>query len=167
MYLPEAPLHTTSVTPFGRQGRRKEWKNSNMRWTWGPGDCNHIPPRKDWNGSYYIGAVRASELHDLLNCHHRTYGKGIHVPVGDILKLKAKRVLCEDQVPVLSTWWIAQFLQNNNDMETFQTACALNLRDLHSSTAWLVTIPIQNEIVFWDTRFFLLDIETNKPEILG
>ena len=43
---------------------------------------------KNWNESCYTGATRASELHDHLSRHHRTPGKDVHMPVGDMLKVE-------------------------------------------------------------------------------
>ena len=33
-------------------------------------------------------AKKASGLHNLLNRHHMTNGEGLHIPVGDILKVE-------------------------------------------------------------------------------
>ena len=48
-------------------------------------DCHNRPERKllHW-------AKKASELKDLLSCHHRADGKGAHMPVGDILKEESR-----------------------------------------------------------------------------
>ena len=35
-------------------------------------------------------AERASELHNPLSCHHRTSGKGTHIPVDDISKVEGR-----------------------------------------------------------------------------
>ena len=43
---------------------------------------------KDQNKRYYTGAAGASEFHDLLSHHHRAYGKGIQMPVGNILQVE-------------------------------------------------------------------------------
>ena len=51
--------------------------------------------------SYYIEAKRAAELNDLLNCHHKTDGKGAHMPVGDILKLKGRETTLRRPCPHL------------------------------------------------------------------
>ena len=34
--------------------------------------------------SYYVNALRASELHNLLCCHHRVDEEGVDIPVSDI-----------------------------------------------------------------------------------
>ena len=39
---------------------------------------------RDWNKSYYTGAIKASKLHDLLSLHHKADRKGIHITTGDI-----------------------------------------------------------------------------------
>ena len=62
--------------------------NHHMHWTWGPDKRYHRPARKELNESYYTGEARASELHDLLNCHNRPDGEGIHMPVGEISKVE-------------------------------------------------------------------------------
>ena len=33
--------------------------------------------------------LRSSELHDLLSCHHKANGNGIHIPMGNIPKIKS------------------------------------------------------------------------------
>ena len=40
------------------------------------------------NYSYCTRAERASELHDLVNYHHRVDGEDVHVPLGDISKVQ-------------------------------------------------------------------------------
>ena len=55
--------------------------------TW-TGHGGQKPEISDRNGSYYNEATRASEFHDLLSCHHRPDGEGIHMPVGDISKVE-------------------------------------------------------------------------------
>ena len=120
-----------------KSGRRNSSQETSiMRWTWGPDDCNNIPPWKGWNGSYFTRAKRTSELHDLLSRQHRLNREGIQVPVGDISKGDGWRVNWEDQVPAFSTWCTAQFLLNSNDIAAFQIVCALSpwpsLRALHS-----------------------------------
>ena len=46
------------------------------------------PSQKTDTGSYYTGAKRVSGLHNLLSCHHRSNGKGVQVPVGDISRVE-------------------------------------------------------------------------------
>ena len=41
-----------------------------------------------WSESYYTWATRASELHNLLGRYARTDGGGVHMLVGDILKVE-------------------------------------------------------------------------------
>ena len=48
--------------------------------------CTHIAV-KNQNQSNYTKATGASRLHDLLRCHHRPNGKGVHMPVGEDRKL--------------------------------------------------------------------------------
>ena len=59
---------------------------------------------KDRNVSYYTGDAGVNELQDFLSCHHRTDGNGVHMPVSDISKRKAEKVLWEDQVLAFNTW---------------------------------------------------------------
>ena len=44
--------------------------------------------KNDWTRFTAPVDLRASELHDLLSCHHRFYGKGIHIPVSDVSQIK-------------------------------------------------------------------------------
>ena len=45
---------------------------------------------KDRNESYYTEAIRASKQHNLMNCHQRANGRGVHMPVGDIPKVEGR-----------------------------------------------------------------------------
>ena len=54
----------------------------------GSRDCTSHTTMKDKNKGYYTKAKKASELHDLLSCHHRADRKGVHMPVGDISEVE-------------------------------------------------------------------------------
>ena len=93
MYQSKTRWCTASVTPFGlRKKKRVEEaegeETSITHWAWGPDDCNRRPLWKTRMGSYYTGATRINELHDLLSRHHRPNGEGIQIPVSDISKVK-------------------------------------------------------------------------------
>ena len=45
--------------------------------------CTYTAMR-NWNKSYYTGAIKASKLHILLSNNHRADREGIHISVGDI-----------------------------------------------------------------------------------
>ena len=170
MYLPEAPWSTVSVICFDPQGIRKECQNFNMCWTWGPGGHNHRLSWKGSNGSYYTGAVRAKSYMTYWAATTGLMEKASMCLWATSRRQKAKKVLCKDQVPAFSIWWNTQFL-NSNDVATFRTYCASTLRALHSSRSWRISMVADqsnpNEMVFWDTHFFLLDVETNTPEMSG
>ena len=70
--------------------RRIEWKKSTHHML-GMGvnvTAHHILPRKHLNESHYTGAEQVSEPHDLLVCHPKADGKGVHTLVGDISKVE-------------------------------------------------------------------------------
>ena len=46
-----------------------------------------LPQRTNME-SYYTGAKTVNGLQDLLSCHHRSNGKRIQVPVGDISQVE-------------------------------------------------------------------------------
>ena len=124
-----------SVTPFGQERRKSGRRGSTTSDGYGDSEeSNHRLPQKDWNRSYFTRASRASELHNLLSCHHRPDGEGIDMPVVTFLRQRAENVLWEDQVPAFNTRWTAQFCLKSNDVATFQTLCVLTWRLLQSSS---------------------------------
>ena len=48
---------------------------------------------KDWKDSYYTGAEKTGELHDLFSFHHRANGNGVYMPVGDISMVEGRGAL--------------------------------------------------------------------------
>ena len=47
-------------------------------------ESGHQPAQKDHTSVTKPVAIEARDLHSLLVCHHRTDGKGVHMPMGNI-----------------------------------------------------------------------------------
>ena len=80
-------------------------------------------------------------------------------------------VVKKDYLPTFSTCWTTQFLLNR-EVIIFHPSKAITLTDLQSSSvadpyASLITNLIHNRMVFWDIRFFLLVVETNRLILSG
>ena len=85
---------TAAVIPFGlRQKKRieeaeKTEETSNMQNMGIQKTAITDRQEKTGTGNYCTRAIRVSELHDLLNHHHRPNEKGLQVPVSDISKVE-------------------------------------------------------------------------------
>ena len=62
------------------------------------------------NEGYYTRAAKAIELYILLSYHLKTKGDGVHIAVDNISKVKAEKVVWDDQVPFIKSWLTVQSL---------------------------------------------------------
>ena len=84
IYLPEALQCKATVT----LGSQRLWDEKGAK---DPNEekeeCTNTAT-KNWNKTYYTEAIKASNLHNLLKCHHGANGKSVYMPVGDIPKIE-------------------------------------------------------------------------------
>ena len=163
-----------SVTLLGLKTKEKSGRREPITyWTWDSGDHTSKTAMKNQK-SYHTGTKRAPELQWPLEPPPQDRWKrfpcacGWHVEGGRLKRYSG----ITNQVPALNTCWIAQFLQNSNEVAIFLNLCALTLIDTHSSSeadshVWLMTDLIHNNMVPRDTHFFLWAMEIVILEIQG
>ena len=154
MYLPEAPWCKASVTLLIYKQKNSERRVPITCWTWRSRE-SHITNRHEKTRTTVTkqGSKKPVSYTVSWVTTTRPITKDVHMPVGDISKVKGWESTPRWSVPAFDTCWIVQFLLSSNKVTVSLTSCTLTLTALqYSSEAepymWLITNLIQTKWCF-------------------